>query len=88
MPGMTDERLCLESPTLPLIATIALLIQYQPHHGSVFIFPFTGEDMAVFELRSLRRRKGIQGHGPMNRRLIASCHEHGAGEKERSNDVP
>ncbi len=84
---MTDKRLCLESPTLPLIATIALLVQYQPHHGSVYIFPFTGEDMAVFGLRDLRRRKGIQGHGLMNRRLIASCSEYGAGEKERGNDV-
>jgi hypothetical protein len=31
--------------------TIALLVEYQRDSGAVYIFPFTGEDMAVTRLR-------------------------------------
>jgi hypothetical protein len=31
--------------------TVALLVECQPDDGAVFIFPFTGEDMAVTGLR-------------------------------------
>ena len=43
---MTDERVCLESPVFPIIVTVTLLVEYQRGSGAVYIFPFTGEDMA------------------------------------------
>ena len=48
---MTDERLRLESPVFPIIVTVTLLAECQPIDGAVYIFPFTGEDMAVTGLR-------------------------------------
>ena len=40
---------CLEPPTFQIIATGALLIECQPIGGTIYIyvFPFTGENMAV-----------------------------------------
>jgi hypothetical protein len=84
---MTDERVCLESPVFPIIVTVTLLVECQPDDGAVYIFPFTGEDMAVTGLRRHRWRKGIHGNSSMNRRLGASCYEQCAGEKERDTDV-
>jgi hypothetical protein len=68
---MIDERVCLESPVFPIIVTVTLLVEYQRDRGAVYryIFPFTGEDMAVTGLRHHRWRKGIHGNSPMNRRL-------------------
>jgi hypothetical protein len=51
---MTDERVCLESPVFPNIVTVPLLVEYQRDSGAVYIFPFTGEDMAVTGLRRHR----------------------------------
>jgi hypothetical protein len=86
---MTDERVCLESPVFPIIVTVTLLVEYQRDCGAVYryIFPFTGEDMAVTRLRHHRWRKGIHGNSLMNRRLGASCFEQCPGEKERGTDV-
>jgi hypothetical protein len=86
---MTDERACLESPVFPIIVTVTLLVEHQQDSGAVYryIFPFTGEDMAVTRLRHHRWRKGIHGNSPMNRRLGASCCEQCTGEKERGTDV-
>jgi hypothetical protein len=84
---MTDERVCLESPVFPIIVTVTLLVECQPDDGAVYIFPFTGEDMAVTGLRRHRWRKGIHGNSEMNRRLGASCCEQCAGEKDRDTDV-
>ena len=41
--------MCLEPPIFPIIATVALLIECQPIGGAIYIylFPFTGENMAV-----------------------------------------
>jgi len=86
---MIDERVCLESPVFPIIMTVTLLIEYQRDRGSVYgyIFPFTGENMAVTRLRHHRWRKGIHGNSLMNRRLGAGCFEQCPGEKERGTDV-
>ena len=74
---------CLEPPTFPIIATGALLIEYQPIGGTIYInvFPITGEDMAVVTgLERHRWRRGIHGHSQRNRQL-------GADENERGTDV-
>jgi hypothetical protein len=84
---MADEGVCPESPLFPIIVTVALFVECQPDDGAVFIFPFTGEDMAVTGLRHHRWRKGIHGNSQMNRRLDARCCEQCAGEKERDTDV-
>ena len=48
MPGMADERVCLESPVFPILVTVTLLVEYQRDCGAVYIiFPYTGKDMAV-----------------------------------------
>ena len=70
-------------PVLPIIVTVALLVECQPNGGAVSIFPLTGEDMAVSGLTRHRWRKGIRGDISMNRRLGASCCEQCAGEKKR-----
>ena len=70
VPGMTDERICLESPVFPIVVTVALLIKCQPSHSAVDIFPFTGEVMAVIGLRRHLWRKGVHGHSPVNRDLV------------------
>ena len=72
---MTNERLCFESSIFPIIMTISLLVECQQDYGTVGIFPFTGEDMAVTGLRLHRWGKGIRGNIPMNRWLDASCCE-------------
>jgi hypothetical protein len=84
---MANERVCPESPIFPIIVTVALLVECQPDDGAVFIFPFTGEDMAVTGLRRHRSRKGIHGNSQMNRRLGASCCVQCADEKEKGTDV-
>jgi hypothetical protein len=84
---MTDERVCFESPVFPIIVTVTLRVECPQDSGAVYIFPFTGEDMAVTGLRRHRWRKGIYGNSPRNRRLCASCCEQCAGEKERETDV-
>jgi len=43
---MTDERVRFESPVFPIIVTVTLLVECQQDSGAVYIFPFTGEDMA------------------------------------------
>ena len=48
---MTDQRVCRKSPVFPIVATVTLLIECQPIDGAIYIFPFTGEDMAVTGLR-------------------------------------
>jgi hypothetical protein len=48
---MADERVCPKSPIFPIIVTVALFVECQQDSGAVFIFPFTGEDMAVTGLR-------------------------------------
>jgi hypothetical protein len=85
---MTDERVCLESPVFPLIAAIALLVERQADDGAVYIFPFTGEDMAITRLRGRRWRKRIHRNSPMNRRFGASCREQRANEQDGATDVP
>ena len=87
MPGMADELLRLEFSIIPIIVTVTLLIQCQPIDGTIYIFSFTGEDMAVTGLRRHRWRKGISGNSPMNSRLDVSCCEQCAGGKERDADV-
>jgi hypothetical protein len=84
---MIDERLCLESPIFPLIVTIALFVERQQDSGSVYIFPFTGEDMAVTGLRHNRGRRGIRGHSLLNRRPGACRHKDCGGEKDRNSKI-
>lgn len=72
---MTDERVCLESPVIPIIVIVTLLVECQLKDGAVYILPFTGEDMVVTELRAPRRRKNIHGNSPMNRRIGVRCCE-------------
>ncbi len=85
---MTDEQLRLDSPVFPIIVTVTLLVECQPDNGAVYMFPFTGKDMAVTGLRRHRWSKEIHGNSPMmNRRIGASCCEQRAGEKERDTDV-
>jgi hypothetical protein len=67
--------------------TVTLFVECQPDDNAVYIFPFTGEDMAVTGLRRHQWRNGIHGHSPMNRRLCASCCEQCAGEKDGDIDV-
>jgi predicted kinase len=69
---MIGEGVGLEPPLLPVILAIALLVERQKDHGAVFIFPFTGENMAVTRLRADRWRRKIRGISPMNRRPSAS----------------
>jgi hypothetical protein len=81
---MTGERMGLESPVLPIVVTVALLVECQQDSGAAYIiFPFTGEDMAVTGLRRHRWRKGIHRTIPLNRRLGATCCEQYADEQER-----
>jgi hypothetical protein len=49
---MIDERVCLESPVFPIIVTVALLVECQQDSSAsdIYIFPFTGEDIAVTSL--------------------------------------
>lgn len=54
---------------------------------SIFIFPFTGEDIAVTGLRGPRWRKGIGRKSLMNRRRGAGGCEPCTGEQERGTDV-
>lgn len=68
MPAMADERLRLEPPLLPLIVTVALLVQNQPNDRAVYIFPFTGENLPVTWLR-------IRGRSRINRLIGASSRE-------------
>jgi hypothetical protein len=63
--------------------TVALLVECQQNSGAVYIFPLTGEDMAVTGLSRHRWRNGIHGTIPMHRRLGTSCCEQYAGEKKR-----
>ena len=84
---MADELLRLESSVFPIIVTVTLLIQCQPIDGTIYIFSFTGEDMAVTGLQRHRWRKGISGNSQMNRRLGASCCKECGGKKERDTDV-
>jgi len=87
---MTDEFICLESPILPVIATVPLPIECHSIDGTtcIDIFPFTGKDMAVNGLRARRWRRGIHGNGLMNHRLGASCRTQRGGKKEWDRDVP
>ena len=87
MPCMADERVCPESTLFPIIVTVAPFVECQPNDDAIFIFPFTGEDMAVTGLSRLRWRKGIHGNSWMNRRLGASCCVQCANEKEKGTDV-
>src|ERR1041384_461442 len=80
---MTDERMCLESPVLPIIVTVALLVEGQANGKAVNIFPLTGEDMAVSGLTGHRWRKRVRGNSLMNRRHGAACCEQHTDEKER-----
>ena len=88
---MPLERVRLESSVFPRIAPCAFFIEYQSIDGasylSIFIFPFTGEDMAVAGLRGYRGRKGVSGNRLMNPRRGACCCEQCAGEQERDIDV-
>src|SRR5688572_1741261 len=79
---MTDERACLESPILPIVMTIALLVEYQPDGGAVNIFPLTGEDMAISGPTRRRWENGIRGSRSMHRRFGTRCSEQCAGEKK------
>jgi hypothetical protein len=78
---MTDERACLESPVLPIVMTVALLIECQSDGCAVNIFPLTSQDMAVSDLARCRWRKRIGGTSVMYRRLGASRSKQRAGEK-------
>jgi hypothetical protein len=81
---MTDERACLESPILPIVIAIALLVEYQPNGGTVNIFPLTGEDMAISGPTRRRWENGIRGSRSIHRRHGARCSEHHTDEKERN----
>lgn len=79
---MTDERACLESPVLPIVMTVALLVERQPNGGTVNIFPLTSQNMAVSDLARCRWRNRIRWTSMMNRRLGASRSKQRAGEKK------
>jgi hypothetical protein len=81
--------MCLESPLLPVIASVSLPIECHSIDGTIRIdiFPFTGEDMAVTGLRARRWRRGIYQNGLMHYRLGASCGKQCGGKKKRDRDV-
>jgi hypothetical protein len=78
---MADELACSNSPIFPSIATVALLVECQPNDATVLIFPFTGEDMAVTELRPRRGRRRIRGHSLLNR-WPGACRRKDCGDKK------
>jgi hypothetical protein len=86
---MTDERICLEAPILPVIATVSLPVECYSIDRTICIdiFPFTGEDMAVTGLRARRWRREIHGNSLMSHRLGASSGEQRGNNKERECDV-
>jgi hypothetical protein len=89
LPGATAESPCLESPVLPVVATVSFSIERHSIDGTICIdiFPFTGQDTAITGLRTLQWKGGIHGNGLRNYRLGASCCKQREGKKKKDRDV-